>query len=491
MIRVSEKVTIGEVEKWKQGDIITISAGTGTGKSYFIKNNLYAIAKRDKTKILFLIHRVNTVNQFKMEIEKDKKQDVIEIMTYQSIETIVMHGGTFNFDDYKYIVCDEFHYFMSDASFNKYTDMSLNTILKQNNSIKIFMSATGGYMESYLKNYRLLDIKDYKLPINFNFIQNLIFFNKEESMEHFVKDAIRKNIKAIFFIDSAEKAYKLHKKYKEFTLFNCSKSNEKYYKYVDDEKIVRMLKNEKFDDLILITTTTMDSGVNILDDELNYIVCDVKDTNTLIQCIGRKRIQNKNDKINVYVKTITNKQLGGIETQLKRKIGMAEYLRKHTVEEFIKKYPRQNDYYGIVYDETIEGESDRVTKKVNDLMYFRYLSNITEVQTMIELGDFGYCKSLAYKLGFYDPNKGYEYVLLDEEYKKENLQQYLEGIVGEKLYKEQQNELIEKIDLRVDGKRLKSYRKLNQGLEMINLPFIIIPKKSNSVRYWIVEKIEM
>jgi hypothetical protein len=56
----------------------------------------------------------------------------------------------------------------------------------------------------------------------------------------------------------------------------------------------------------------MDAGVNIIDDELKHIICDVKDTGTLIQCIRRKRLQSKKDKIYLYIKAITNQQLGGM-----------------------------------------------------------------------------------------------------------------------------------------------------------------------------------
>ena len=67
---------------------------------------------------------------------------------------------------------------------------------------------------------------------------------------------------------------------------------------------------------------------------------------------------------------------------------------------------------------------------------------------------------------------------------------YLNNLVGERLYKEQQEELINKISLKVNGRIQKSYSKLNEGLKMINLKYIIIPKKSNSIRYWVIEKIE-
>ena len=84
--RVSEIITTEEIKKWNKGDIITITAGTGAGKSYFIKNILYAFAKKENKKILFLIHRTDCKNQFYEEIKRDNKLDTINIKTYQSIE---------------------------------------------------------------------------------------------------------------------------------------------------------------------------------------------------------------------------------------------------------------------------------------------------------------------------------------------------------------------------------------------------------------------
>ncbi|MBU3161645.1 DEAD/DEAH box helicase family protein [Clostridium frigoris] len=62
--RVSDLITTDVVRTWNKGDIITIRAGTGAGKSYFVKTILYAFAKKNHKRILFLIHRTNCVDQF-------------------------------------------------------------------------------------------------------------------------------------------------------------------------------------------------------------------------------------------------------------------------------------------------------------------------------------------------------------------------------------------------------------------------------------------
>ena len=42
---VSNLIKESDIQSWMPGDVITISAGTGAGKSHFIKNGLYDYCK--------------------------------------------------------------------------------------------------------------------------------------------------------------------------------------------------------------------------------------------------------------------------------------------------------------------------------------------------------------------------------------------------------------------------------------------------------------
>lgn len=493
-MRVSEKVTIQEINSWKAGDIITIKAGTGVGKSYFIKNNLYAIAKRDNRKILFLIHRSNCKDQFELELLKANKDDVIDIVLYQKLEAGIKYDRPFNLDNYFWIVSDEFHYFMSD-SWNKFTDLSLNQIINAKDKVRIFMSATGDYVKSYLNNSKKLSTIDYEIPINYSHINRLEFYHNSNTILNYIESAIKNNIKAIFFFKSAKKAYELHQMYKEYSLFNCSKSNETYCQYVDEDKIKDMLKNEKFNELILFTTTAMDAGVNIVDDELNHIVCDVGvDVGVLIQCIGRKRLQHKNDYVNVFIRSISNNELGGVETQLNKSIERANYFRKHTIQQYIEKYYREDDREQIVYDDITPFGT---TKKLNELRYFKVLRDITTVQMMKTYNSkFNYCQYISELF-----NKPYK--VAEEKELKNELEIYLNSIVGLNLYKNDTEELIEKIGLRDKRNRLqrgigqlKSYLEENQYSYSLTSEIDTRRKLENGEKnpnfkksYWIVGKI--
>lgn len=487
---VSDIISKDDIKKWDNGSIVTIKAGTGVGKSYFIKNTLYEYAKENNKKILMLLHRVNCLQQFKGELIEDDKTDVINLRTYQSIESLQQRNIDFNFSKYDYIVCDEFHYFISDASFNKTTDMSLNAILKESQKTRIFMSATGFYMKNYISNIKKMNTIDYDIDVDYDFIDKLEFFNTENTLELIIKNIIDSNEKAIVFIQSATKAYKLHKKYQDHSMFNCSES-DKHYGKADKCKKESLLISERFEENLLITTTALDAGVNIIDMDLKHIIIDVDDVGSLTQCIGRKRVrwldkntgEWMNEKVSVYIKNISNQSLGGKLKHINERLEKAIYLRENTLQEYIDKYGRDGDSTNIVYDDYLT-DSNETTKKVNELMYFKSLIDRENIKKMLKKGKGGYMKFISEEFNKEDS------LLIEDTIEIETIQDLLEGMVGKKLYKEDQKVLIDIIDFRVDRKQQRSYRKLNYALdEVLKLPYVIIPKKSGSTRYWIVEKI--
>ncbi|NFV48376.1 DNA helicase [Clostridium botulinum] len=477
MKRVSEVVTVEEIKKWTIGDVVTITASMGAGKSYFIKNILYAFAKANNKKILYLIHRDNCNNQFLKELKKDKKTDIIDIKTYQKLEWNKLNKIENDLSKYEYIVCDEFHYFLSDSIFNKKTDISFNIILKNTTAIKIFMSATADKIKTYMNTIENIKLKQYELPISYDFIEDLSFYNDNAVIEKLLKNIISKNEKAIFFINDIEYALDLHRSHKKHTLFNCSKSNEKY-RYVDVEKINDMLENEKFNENILITTSCLDSGVNIIDTKVKYIVCDIKDIGSLIQCLGRKRMKDIDDKVHVYIKNINNKSLGGIKKNLNDKLELAKFLRFSTVKELVGKYERYEQNNCMVYDVAVD-EDDKCTKKINSIMYFKCTTDIDDINYMLSLSStysyyrYGYCKFIADKLGFKD-----NYKFLED--KNEKLEDYLGNILGQTMLQvKDRKELINKIDVRSNGKQLKKIDNLNGALEEMGIPYRIIQFKTS------------
>lgn len=341
-MRVSDVITVEEIRKWKNGDVVSISAPCGAGKSYFIKNVLYKYAKSIGKKILMLIHRSACVNQFALEIENAGKSDVIDIRTYQSIEFALTNGnyGVFS-KDYGFVVSDEFHYFVEDSGFNCFTDLSFNAIVKYPNAVKIFMSATGDVMEHMMGKSvcRKSKMYHYSAQADFSHIASLNFFYQNETKRTLAYRLKKANKKAIFFCQSVEEAHSLYNEFRDCSLFLCGRNTvngKKYYADVNEEKIKEMLEKQRFEEQFLFCTACFDAGSNVVDEDLHIIVVDMMNISSLIQCVGRKRSQGSNDKIHLFIKGISNKQIGGLISKRRTGLQRADFLMQNDTRTYVE-----------------------------------------------------------------------------------------------------------------------------------------------------------
>jgi late competence protein required for DNA uptake (superfamily II DNA/RNA helicase) len=155
---VSDIITVEEISKWKRTCKILISSQTGTGKTEFIKNNLYQYCQYNHARILLLSNRTLLKNQNIVELEG--KLDVVTTVNYQELENKILYGSSISklFDGYQYIVYDESHYLFSDSQFNRNTDILLEPLSAKSqydypNTIFIFITATPDILVSYYNNF--------------------------------------------------------------------------------------------------------------------------------------------------------------------------------------------------------------------------------------------------------------------------------------------------------------------------------------------------
>lgn len=85
-----------------------------------------------------------------------------------------------------------------------------------------------------------------------------------------------------------------------------------------------------------------------------------------------------------------------------------------------------------------------------------------------------------------------EYMILDEVCKAKTIEEYLESIVGKKLFKEDQKKLIDKIDIKINGRQIKSISNINTVIsDIFNLNYKLKSKvvKIDNKRHtvWILE----
>lgn len=500
--RVSDVITRTEIEQWKQGDIITISAGCGVGKSYFVKEILYKYAKEHNYKIIMFIHRKNCVDAFELELQRDMKDNIITVTSYQKLENDKLNDRFEDLNNYRFIVCDEFHYFIEDATFAKCTDISFDYIMNNTpDSIKICMSATGDNIEEYLKLMCDKPTIKYTVPHTYDYIDDILFYTKNSTLDDMVDLIIKQNQKAIVFIQSAERAYDLHKKYKKNSIFVCATGNRRCSKYVDKNKKNDMLANERFEENILFTTSCFDAGINIVDKSVRYVIVDIRDIASFIQCVGRRRVDynDPDDKFTLIIKNISKGEIEYSITETQKAIEKAEYAKEHTTEEYISKYFRESD--NIVYFDTCNGVCKAC---VNELMLYKNKQNLKLYESILEKGKLGYRMhmeeifDLHPQYNEYGVRK-YKYIdnTLEKFFHKQSLTPYLNDNFGKYMPTvESRKELIQKINLRSNGSKLiKTRETLNSYLANDLKSDFIIRKISKTIdgkiyrSVWVIDRI--
>lgn len=525
---VSEKIK-EEYKEWQNGDIVYIHAGTGTGKSHFIINELYQHANHEGEKILFISNRDKLKEKNRIDIRG--KEDTITLINYQAIEKVILRGENFNFDLFKYVVSDECHYFLTESGFNHNNDLSLKAITELENTINIYMTATGNsFFQFLLNNFgqkRKIWGQDYYIPKDYSRVTNLLFYNNDESLEKYIANEIHKEDKILYFCNNVEKIHNLHNKYKDSMFIfsdpfkeddfgslirkSANKSkNEKYAKYLERDIINEVIEDKELKRKYTFTTTTLDNGIDIFDENLGYIIIDnIRDFDVLIQCIGRKRFLNNNpdDKITVIVKNVNNMEIGGMLKKLKDILDETDFFIEFGVDEWIKKYGRYSNNNYCIYD-TPSAEKYGSNKKANLAKYIKLKSDcatlfdiLSEDKHVREIEEsngrdgekIAYIRYVTKLL-----NKG-TYQLIDDSYKRENLSSYLDSIVGKvMLTVKDRKELIEKMNIRHYRKLLKSIDTLNSTLKENGLNFyiksfqtskIIEGKKKNFKNAWKVMRL--
>lgn len=512
--------TIGnDYKNWKRGDTILLSAQTGTGKTFFIMNSLLDnLPTGDR--LLYVCNRTNLKRQLKKDLLKKYNQsipetlneldkittiaDKVTITSYHAItntikESIYQNDVRVNLSLYSHIVLDECHFIMSDGSFNNKTRFAFDKLIKEwyPSTIRIFISATMdeirkpiiACLESIKKNGFCLDnfdLIEYSTGNDYSYV-DISYFDNLHKIVNTIKNDTTKEKWLIFISDINKDGNFILEELGE-EICSLIKSG------TESNELNSIINNSKFTKKVLVCTKALDNGININDPLLKNIVIMAWDKISFIQMLGRKRINiNNPDEIKLYIAKRYKKSFLSKLMKLNDKKKQVDLLSENEIE-FYKKY--DNDLYIFKdFNELFYRDMKTGKIKINQIGWARLIKDINFCEHMIEKfkneGEFAFIQEQLSWLGLeesFDESNLMENIVLDKEI--ETLEQYLESLEGERLHKEEQKMLIEKIDLKVNGRIQKSYRKLNEGLQMIKLPYIILPKKSNDKRYWIVEKID-
>ena len=317
-MKVTERIGV-EYQQWQRGEIVYISAPTGSGKTEFILDTLLDYAMKENRTILYLVNRHVLKEQLLERLDSKQHKRVrngqyadirnfICVETYQAIE----NKSEIDKNNY-YIVADECQYGYCDSLFNPNTFLSYSLIISAIDSCRIFISATMERMEKYINNcipdyiktypnepFRLArwNRKFYEIKADYSHI-NLICLNDIDELEQTIVN--EKVSKWLVFVDQKDNGKALCKKLQEKKCDAVYVDADSEVSSEAAEVIKEIIKKQKTQKRIVITTSVMDNGISIFDNELSNIVVVADTPEEFLQMLGRKRVENANEKINLYV----------------------------------------------------------------------------------------------------------------------------------------------------------------------------------------------
>ena len=342
-----------DYKNWGAGQIVFISAPTGSGKTTFIFKKILP-AWGGKGKVLYLVNRKILKEQLKERMRGVVTDQgyplsvMIDIKTYQEVEQearelvwnpavnmyITEEAGGFwnsykNYTSYGCVICDECHYFLMDSNYNTNTIYSYKVIRDLfKDKLRIFMSATIEEIQEQIeKDFRQTTAiqsdwlnlqrqvanpvsprysdkwKYYSLDVNYDYLDIHIIKNTDEIPKLIMED----NNKWLIFVDSITKGHELRKK----ILADIDKENKSNKDdvlfisagYILDpeskKEVEEIIHHNKQSARILIATSVLDNGINLEDVELRNLVILADSKTEFIQMLGRKR--KDGNKVKVYV----------------------------------------------------------------------------------------------------------------------------------------------------------------------------------------------
>ncbi|WP_026561110.1 DEAD/DEAH box helicase family protein [Bacillus sp. J37] len=522
-----------DYKNWKKGDTVLIQAQTGTGKTWFVKNVLLDYLKTGE-KLLFVCNRTNLKRQLKKDLLKKYNQPIPEtfeelddittiddkviISSYHAISEsikneIYENENKSDFGLYDYIVFDESHFIFADASFNNKNRFAYQKIVKEwhPQTVKIFISATMQEIRNPIincveknkkKGFGLdnFDIHEYSTGIDYSYV-DVKYFKNIDVITNLIKNDTSDDKWLIFVSDIEKQANILMK---ELSENKCSviKSG------TQSDELNSIIKDSKFNKKVLICTKAMDNGINIDDSMLRHIVIMTWDQISFIQMLGRKRVDIDNaEEINLYIpKRFKKSFLSKLHNHNNKKKEI-ELLNNESA--FYKKYDNDlKEFKGLNDVFYRDYKSGKI--KINMIGWKRLNEDIKFSEYMIEafdeLGEYAF---ILEQLKWLDLGHTFSTlndigdVIVDDEV--QSLENYLDSIVGDKLFTSEQQELSNIIlkELITISKDV-DYRtkKLKHGTieaivrSQLNLPYAVSKPKvegkgeMRGKRYIIVSKLE-
>lgn len=326
-------------------------------------------SKSAKEKALVFIEELNTKDKNRM-LDEEEEETIIE--AFEKTERFIRE----EIQDLDYLILDEAHYFTTDSTFNNKTAEHFSYIFNKNKVTKLYLTATpetlieairefevlndveenqkivilkplpqditveleyAGKDESPILNYWQTDILEHTASsYTFEFIHER---NKEKRLEQELSKSNPKD-KLIYFTNNKMKGFHLFGKAEgrkmidkslKGGLFICSRYDSNgFNEFINDRERENIIKNERFNADVLVTTKALDNGVNIKDANVKRIFIEEVSYDEAIQMLGRIRTKDRrtNNPIHVMIAVPDYSSIQNNITSLKRNRSLTDNIFK-------------------------------------------------------------------------------------------------------------------------------------------------------------------
>ena len=335
-------------DKWTAQQPVFIWAPTSRGKNHFIEHEILPYVKKLNRengtgyKVLIFSNRLALKAQIKAHLNgKEDERDLYDfgefadVATYQSLLKLASYfyrKQQNKLDRYLYVICDEAHFFTSDAQFNPETDKILRAIDGIfRNAVRVYMSATPKeclywILFTEVDSIKLregvthrLEMLEYHFKGNYDYLDLKRFQDFDETfLQHIANSVADQSERWLIFIDDKNEIERVAKKLREHLDGRVQKPDDVVKTLSSEKKNSKLFENIVKDEelpgntQVLLTTSVLDNGVNIK--YVNNIVVSDMDQVECLQQVGRARVVSEDEHKTLYLKQFTKQ-----DVELRRK----------------------------------------------------------------------------------------------------------------------------------------------------------------------------
>lgn len=461
-----------------------LKGGTDTGKTTYICNQVSKVAKR----ILYFCPRTKLAESLKHDI-RTKGINNIDVRLTQGCEQRIIRGTTSIqnetdniISNYDVVVYDEIHCVIDDTGCNNGTDLTCKLVeqLLQNVNISVILiSATGDYIFKYFIDKGMIDSNNiFEVAKDYSFLTCVPLSNTADSTINMVESLLfdtPKEEKIIYFCSKIERGTEAYNRLQQQcdVMFACSLNTKDSYA----KKINRITEiTDTFNAKVLIATTAIDVGINLKDIFIKHIVTDIYNINSLVQCVGRKRIISKSDNVTLYFRNWTKYGLNEPTEATKKELEQIELFKVDTDAFNLKYYKRDDCKSKYIYMNpfTRRQELNIMGEIKLEQDYINYLRIIENNFKCLVSERFTGCKMLPEKK-----------VIINSFIRSKII-----ALEGKELYKDEQKQLAKILDIRSRNRELLyGYGILNEYITQYCKGYTLSKERRAKGRtFWKVQK---